>query len=590
MIPAILLTLFFSVTTLQAQFSAFAPTADGASLYFSTYYVQKNTGQPDWGKIFVVDEQGLRPYAILPREAAEPGFTNFHALSAPSVSSDGKVIAYAGTRDCLAGRQCFDAQFTQTTITGLPGKGDVTLNGRAYVSRNGRFAHVYETNSLDSSSAGIWDLQTGTQLLQSPYIRGNPQSIADDGTAVFANSGLAFYLNGQLESLPLGLYRNGHLGYQPLGETCESAVIDRAGTAIVITSRWWEPNAAYSRLRILDLGTRRLRTLAEGAGDVSQPTISDDGRHVLFLSTARFSGPATYGPAQAFLVAVDGSAARQITSDPAGIQSAALSGNGRVAFVFTYGGRLLRVNLDAADETTELIPRTPFCCSGLAAAAGSLYTMTGTGLYDSGGNPPALSFNGGAIPLVSSSPSQLTFLVPWELADQTATMSVGLTSDSSFEIPATATQTGFHPVARNPQFFSIPPQEGTQGGYGIPFGKAAHQNFEGLITQDSPARRGETVHLYATGLGPVDAAGRATQPFTCSIPTRYRYPIRDGYVDAPVVFAGLAPGIAGVYQVDLRIPPVPSTDLQFPTVIQIACGNSTPGGSATLTALPLARD
>ncbi len=46
MIPAILLTLFFSVTTLQAQFSAFAPTADGSSLYFSTYYAQKNTGQP----------------------------------------------------------------------------------------------------------------------------------------------------------------------------------------------------------------------------------------------------------------------------------------------------------------------------------------------------------------------------------------------------------------------------------------------------------------------------------------------------------------------------------------------------------------
>ncbi len=46
MIPTILLTIFFFATTLQAQFSAFAPTADGSSLYFSTYYVQKNTGQP----------------------------------------------------------------------------------------------------------------------------------------------------------------------------------------------------------------------------------------------------------------------------------------------------------------------------------------------------------------------------------------------------------------------------------------------------------------------------------------------------------------------------------------------------------------
>ena len=61
MIPAILLTLFFFATTLNAQFFGFAPTADGASLYFATNYVQKNTGQPDWGKIFVIDGQGFVP-------------------------------------------------------------------------------------------------------------------------------------------------------------------------------------------------------------------------------------------------------------------------------------------------------------------------------------------------------------------------------------------------------------------------------------------------------------------------------------------------------------------------------------------------
>ena len=86
--------------------------------------MQKNTGQPDWGKIFVVDEQGLRPYAILPRYLSE--VSSFYNLALPSVSSDGKVVAYAGTTDCpFAVRQCADFPFTRTIITGVPGKGFV---------------------------------------------------------------------------------------------------------------------------------------------------------------------------------------------------------------------------------------------------------------------------------------------------------------------------------------------------------------------------------------------------------------------------------------------------------------------------------
>ena len=282
------------------------------------------------------------------------------------------------------------------------------------------------------------------------------------------------------------------------------------------TSRWPAPNAAFSRLRIYDLASHNVRTLAEGAGDVSQPTISDDGSQVLFLSTARFSGTTRYGPAQAFLIGLNGSAPRQFTNDPAGIQSAVLSGNGRVAFVFTNGGRLPRVDLDAFGENTERIPLTPLCCSASTAAAGSLHTIYDFGPYDSAGNPP-----------VSSSPSQFTFLVPWEPMEQTATISLSLTFDSSFELPAPATQPGYFPVARKPQFFTIPTEYGTrQSGYGAPIGKAVHQNFEGLITQDSPARPGEIVHLYAKGLGPVDATGR------------------DG--DLSTLFAGLSLGIAGV--------------------------------------------
>ena len=117
----------------------------------------------------------------------------------PSVSSDGKVVAYAGSTDCpFAVRQCADFPFTRTIITGVPGKGNVTLSGRGSVNRNGRFVHIYETGWIGAISNGIWDLHTGTQLFEGHY-RGSPQSIADDGTAVFASYGFTLFRKGQFE-------------------------------------------------------------------------------------------------------------------------------------------------------------------------------------------------------------------------------------------------------------------------------------------------------------------------------------------------------------------------------------------------------
>jgi uncharacterized protein (TIGR03437 family) len=63
----------------------------------------------------------------------------------------------------------------------------------------------------------------------------------------------------------------------------------------------------------------------------------------------------------------------------------------------------------------------------------------------------------------------------------------------------------------------------------------------------NPARRGEAVVAFGTGFGAVIRDGRldiVTQPVEAFL----------GEVEVPVLFAGLAPGFAGLYQLNLRVP------------------------------------
>ena len=76
-----------------------------------------------------------------------------------------------------------------------------------------------------------------------------------------------------------------------------------------------------------------------------------------------------------------------------------------------------------------------------------------------------------------------------------------------------------------------------------------HEDFSAVVTDASPVRPGEVLHLYATGLGPVDASGRATLPWEWMW-------ISLGDRPAEVLYVGLAPGLPGFYQVDVRTPEV----------------------------------
>ncbi len=76
-----------------------------------------------------------------------------------------------------------------------------------------------------------------------------------------------------------------------------------------------------------------------------------------------------------------------------------------------------------------------------------------------------------------------------------------------------------------------------------------------LVTAESPLQPGENVYLYATGLGPVDntPATGAGAPSSPLARTRTLPSVTIGGQTCIVSFAGLAPELAGVYQVNLVV-------------------------------------
>ena len=80
-----------------------------------------------------------------------------------------------------------------------------------------------------------------------------------------------------------------------------------------------------------------------------------------------------------------------------------------------------------------------------------------------------------------------------------------------------------------------------------------------LITAENPARAEEIIVLYAVGLGRTVPDVISGCPPTTAIPIRRRSEFRvrvagEDLEDSMILYAGVAPGFAGLYQVNVRLP------------------------------------
>jgi len=195
------------------------------------------------------------------------------------------------------------------------------------------------------------------------------------------------------------------------------------------------------------------------------------------------------------------------------------------------------VNINYLESVTPGVGYSPgslFSIYGRFMGSGTVNTTAPLPLSSNG---TVVTFNGSPCPLLYVSATQITAQIPTEAAPGPATVTVSYSGTS-----ASAT---ISVVAASPGFF-------TANGMAI----AQHGDYS-LVTFANPARSGEIVTFYGTGIGPVSPAVASGQPapdppnLAVSAAT---YSATIGGANAPVSFLGLTPGLAGVMQLNLQIP------------------------------------
>ncbi len=187
------------------------------------------------------------------------------------------------------------------------------------------------------------------------------------------------------------------------------------------------------------------------------------------------------------------------------------------------------------------------------AAPGSIISIYGSSLAPSNASagayplPPTLagvsvSINDMVAPLFYVSSALINAQVPFETSNGSA---VVIVSSSG----AIAGSTSLTIQSSAPGIFTLMP------------GQAAAVNQDGTVNgPDQPATGGSVIAAYVTGLGAVDnpiatGAAATADPLSSTV---NRVTATIGGQPAQVLFAGLAPGFAGLYQVNISVPELPS--------------------------------
>ena len=165
--------------------------------------------------------------------------------------------------------------------------------------------------------------------------------------------------------------------------------------------------------------------------------------------------------------------------------------------------------------------------------------------------------------LVFVSPSQVNVQVPWELRGQSSAL-LKVTIGDSLGRLATVPLADYAPAV-----FEYSETGTTRLA-------AALRADESVIGTGNPAQRGQTISLFANGLGPVDNSPATGEPAPATplVNTLATPVVTIGGKKGRVSFSGLAPGFAALYQLNVTVPP--DTPMGVQRVVVTVNGVSSP--------------
>lgn len=239
-----------------------------------------------------------------------------------------------------------------------------------------------------------------------------------------------------------------------------------------------------------------------------------------------------------------------------------LAGNVKITGSLQASGNPPAVGQGAVVNGASFASATP-------VAPGSLVTIFGSKLADGqafaselplptnlGGSSIALA--GRQAPLLFASDGQVNAVIPYGTAVN-AQQQLLVLHGSRVSIPQSVTLSAVAP--------GIFTADGSGKGQGTVF----IGNGTTLANASHPAHSGNVVVIFCTGLGEVTPAVPTGSPAPSAPPAKVVNDVKVsiGGVDAPVQFAGLTPGLVGVYQVNAVVPSVAAGN-QVPVVISAA--------------------
>jgi uncharacterized protein (TIGR03437 family) len=180
-------------------------------------------------------------------------------------------------------------------------------------------------------------------------------------------------------------------------------------------------------------------------------------------------------------------------------------------------------------------------------APGSIASVFGSNF---GSSPAGVTVLMGGIvaPLLSVSPQQINFQVPWQLGGQTQA-ALAVTSGDRTSAPITV------PLASQAPGIFLANSSG-QGAVLIANTPSVAAPV-GAFSGSRPAQRGEFLSIFCTGLGSVShqpATGAPAGANPLSLTDTSAVTASIGGVPATVSFSGLAPGYLGLYQANIQVP------------------------------------
>jgi len=490
------IVVFFAVSlSCVAQYgpTQYVPSSDGSRLFFVSVDRMIGTNQSFRSKLFSWDvEHGVQLVYESPTEF----------ICCISVTGDGSLAAFfAGPADGPPQRkgELLDLGTGQIEIVGT----------EAIISRNGRY--LFTGNALV-------DRITGT----SRPLPGAAAFVGSDGSILYRDRDNLHRVD------PDGTDRTVISGLR-FGQLVDAD--ENTTTAIILP--WPVSPVVVDTItgRQVDLGT-------VGASTGESPILSRDGQWVTFAARL----PPDYHT-QGILCRSDASGCKALTDSSMLASPIAISDDAGSVYAVLQNG-VVRIDTSTGGTERAFVFGILSPLSDKPMVPGSLVRFSAVNAGDH------ITVNRMEVPLLSPPGALPVIQIPWDLPGQWVQFTM-YGGDSPFE-----THTLTYALS---DFF---PQGFVPGNPGLNEGQPVYREDWSATTFESPAIPGEIVHIYAVGLGAVDCPVETGNPAPLDRLCRSTRMIDWQWTTAPsttvpaeVLFAGLAPGIVGLYQIDVRVPP-----------------------------------